>query len=547
MKINESYMPLLKNWLYGIAFYVIPFIIGYLAFRFILSDNVLHTDVDSARYMLSALVQGEAAIVALVVTLSLVAVQLAAQSYSARVIEVFRRTPDLWILMGIYGVAMFFGLGVLKLIERANPQLCAKEYICLSNLEGHISGAYYLGVFAFVALVPYIWNTLEMLKPSTVIKMLAERITVQNILSSIKEDEKAIKGEQKTDEIDPILPVIDIVRGALMKYDYETVREGLKAISDRTISILKNRTLKGIEEEQITRHTFSHITRVGRMAASKKDDESTRVIITNLYDIGRATIEPESVVQAATSLEVVGTVAVEYKLEEAAMWAAFYTKEIGKLGIEQKLDSVAIFAINSLEKLGKAAAKQEIENFTEMIVRFIEEVGKAATEKNFEDVACQSAISLAGVGIAAAEQKLENATKQATFCLGRLGTTIIESESPLKRAAKQVAESLDMVGEKAAENKLEEATKWAAADIERVGVAAAKQKFEETTWWTVVYLRNIGREAADRKMMEALKQVIESLEEILKISREQGLAKASQQAKEAVHQRKKDLNKLEIK
>ncbi len=60
--------------------------------------NFLHTDVDSARYMLSALVQGEAAIVALVVTLSLVAVQLAAQSYSARVIEMFRRTPDLWAL-----------------------------------------------------------------------------------------------------------------------------------------------------------------------------------------------------------------------------------------------------------------------------------------------------------------------------------------------------------------------------------------------------------------------------------------------------------------
>ncbi|MCZ7381481.1 MAG: DUF2254 domain-containing protein [Candidatus Methanoperedens sp.] len=176
MKINESYMPLLKNWLYGIAFYFIPFVIGYLAFRFILSDSVLHTDVDSARYMLSALVQSEAAIVALVVTLSLVAVQLAAQSYSARVIEVFRRTPDLWILMGIYGIAIFYGLGVLKMIEKANPQVNS-----LSNLEGHVAFSYYLGVFAFVALGPYIWNTLELLKPSSVIRLLAERITKKNI------------------------------------------------------------------------------------------------------------------------------------------------------------------------------------------------------------------------------------------------------------------------------------------------------------------------------------------------------------------------------
>ncbi len=116
--------------------------------------GLLHTDVDSARYMLSSLVQSEAAIVALVVTLSLVAVQLAASSYSARVIEAFRRTPDLWILIGIYGVAMFYGLGVLKLIEKANPQVNS-----LSNLEGHIAFSYYLGIFAFVALVPYIWNS----------------------------------------------------------------------------------------------------------------------------------------------------------------------------------------------------------------------------------------------------------------------------------------------------------------------------------------------------------------------------------------------------
>ena len=66
-------------------------VISHLVFSY---SGFLHTDVDSARYMLSALVQSEAAIVALVVMLSLVAVQLAAQSYSARVIEVFRRTPD---------------------------------------------------------------------------------------------------------------------------------------------------------------------------------------------------------------------------------------------------------------------------------------------------------------------------------------------------------------------------------------------------------------------------------------------------------------------
>ncbi|WP_370574038.1 hypothetical protein [Methanomethylovorans sp.] len=56
---------------------------------------------DNERYLISALVQSLAATIALVITLSLVAVQLASQSYSVRVIEVYKRNPDMWILLGI--------------------------------------------------------------------------------------------------------------------------------------------------------------------------------------------------------------------------------------------------------------------------------------------------------------------------------------------------------------------------------------------------------------------------------------------------------------
>ena len=143
----------------------------------------LHTDVDSARYMLSALIQGEFAVVTLVVTLSLVAMQLMAQSYSPRIIETFRRTPDLWILITIYGFAIFSGLLVLKLIEKANPLINN-----LSNLEWYVTFSYYFGVFAFIALVPYFWKTFKLLKPSTVIDMLAEEITMENILHATEEE-----------------------------------------------------------------------------------------------------------------------------------------------------------------------------------------------------------------------------------------------------------------------------------------------------------------------------------------------------------------------
>src|SRR5574341_1383071 len=140
----------ISRWVRGLTFYfslcVAVMVALHVSFSYFC---LLHTDVDSARYMLSALIQGEFAVVTLVVTLSLVAMQLMAQSYSPRIIETFRRTPDLWILIAIYGFAIFFGLLVLKLIEEANSLINSQ-----SNLEWYVAFSYYFGVFAFVALVP---------------------------------------------------------------------------------------------------------------------------------------------------------------------------------------------------------------------------------------------------------------------------------------------------------------------------------------------------------------------------------------------------------
>ncbi len=378
-----------------------------------------HTDVDSARYMLSALVQSEAAIVALVVTLSLVAVQLAAQSYSARVIEVFRKAPDLWILMGIYGISIFYGLGVLKMIERVNPQLCAKEYICLSNLEGHILGAYYLGVFAFVALVPYMWKMFDMLKPSTVIDMLSKRITKQNILTAIR------KGEEKSGDNDPIQPIIDIVRCSLMKYDYETVRYGLEAIGNRCNHIFSNENFKVEEEKKISEHIFTHLTRVGKLAVSKEDDDSTRQVISTLYKNGITAAKnelKETVHKASSSIRFIGTSAAEKGLEASTEKAASSLEEIGKALVEKNLEintkEAGWWEAKFLEEIGVKAAEYNMENAVNVVLGYLGELGMEAAKKNLNNTIQNIASSIDVVRKEAAKQKIEGTNKLAAEALG---------------------------------------------------------------------------------------------------------------------------------
>ncbi len=80
--------------LFNLVLLVVTYVFAHL--------DPFHTEPTSARYMLSALIQSQAAIVAIVVSLTLIAVQLTASAYSPRVIRIFRDNPDMWLLLGLY-------------------------------------------------------------------------------------------------------------------------------------------------------------------------------------------------------------------------------------------------------------------------------------------------------------------------------------------------------------------------------------------------------------------------------------------------------------
>ncbi len=90
---------------------------------------------ENARYMLSALVQCEATVVSIVVSLSLVALQLSA-SYSPRLVSIFKRSRSFWFTVILYTFTIILTLTALKLIGYKGAEV-------LVNLS------YFLGVVCF--------------------------------------------------------------------------------------------------------------------------------------------------------------------------------------------------------------------------------------------------------------------------------------------------------------------------------------------------------------------------------------------------------------
>ena len=261
----------------------------YCAFNYF---DLYHTDADSARYMLSAMVQAQAAIIAIVITMTLIAVQLTASAYSPRVIRIFRDNPDMWILLGCYGISILYGLIVLKMVEGMGGEVVSQDVFwslgCISiSFESCVSFAYWLGAFTLVALVLHMLDIIDLLKPEHIIKRLAIKITKGEILKS-KED--------------PIQPIMDIIHGSVMKYDIATTRIGLKVVTDQIIEIIDSNSQK-----EISSRFCDHLERIGKLALSREDSESVIKILESLKSFEESTAEKRLKVapsQAAQSWEL---------------------------------------------------------------------------------------------------------------------------------------------------------------------------------------------------------------------------------------------------
>jgi hypothetical protein len=533
-EVNEwksRYLWTSRIFVYSILLLLVIFVGAILFANF----NLFHTDVTSARYMLSAVVQTQSAIVAIVITLTLIAVQLTASAYSPRVIDIFKKNPDMWLLLSCYGVSIFYGFIVLKLVEETEGGAVSQSVIwslgpISISFESCVSMAYWLGAFTFVALFPYMWYIISLLKSENIIIRLANEITKDKILEYNKWAETS-GGVEKRLVAGPIQPVVDIIHAAIMKYDLETTRFGLKAITDQVIKILGIKILGSDDEIKISEHFCSHLTRVGRLAISREDDGSTTEVIKNLLDFGESTAKKgleRATLHAIESLGEVGKAAVEKGFGDVTTQVAISLGEVGKAAVEKGLKVQTVRAILLLGEVGKAAVEKGFEDVTWQIPESLGEVGKVAAEKGLEVQTVLAALSLGEVGEAAAKKGLEVQTGRAALLLGEVGKAA--AEKGLEDVTTKVAFALGGVGEAAVKKGLEDETSQVALSLGEVGKAAAEKGLEDVIALVIGYLGRVGSEAVKKGVEKAILQVARSLADVGEAAADKGLKHATMQA-----------------
>ena len=278
----------------------------------------------------------------MVVSLSLVAVQLAASSYSSRVIDFFKNYPDLWIILFIYTYSIFYGLRILKIIIDGDN----------SQIEYDISTAFQLGMYVFIATIVYIYTIIGLLNPSKIIQNLVQRIEVSSVSSS----------KRLGDKEDPFQPVVDIAISSLMKYDGGTLADVLEAISSRKKILFYEGSPCG---NDIGLRLFEHLLGLGKLAAERKDEYATNLVINEIAQIGVYVAEnklEKAAIQAAVSLGQVGVKAAENKLGLVVGLVAVSLGQVGVKAAENKFENAAIRAASALTLIREKAAENNLVN-----------------------------------------------------------------------------------------------------------------------------------------------------------------------------------------
>lgn len=202
-------------------------------------------DYSNRLYLLSSIVQALAAILALLVTLTLVATQLAAEAYSPRVVRLRLRDPWLWGAVGLYLAAILWAL-------------LFQSWLGLLG-EKSVDIAILFAAEALLYLVPFTLATLRSLDPESMARSFARTGQYEALDDMIR---------KATNEA-----LLSVVEGALQLLTIGAERELLEA-GDRV----------GVREGAAHR-VGARFRSIGRHACQRKNIDALGAVQDTLGDV----------------------------------------------------------------------------------------------------------------------------------------------------------------------------------------------------------------------------------------------------------------------
>ncbi len=464
-------------WILWTTIYSLFFIITIITcFSGFYQFHLFQTDVNSARYLLSALIQCQAAIISIVITLTLIAVQMTASTYTPRVTAIFGKNPNMWLLLFFYALSIVGGALVLKTIT-------GNDGTIPNTTEIFVSIIFALGIFTLIALFIYIRNIIELLKVENIVKRLANEIDNKDILD---EEKGALQS------------IFDIIHKSIMNYDLATMRGSLSELNFRFIDLINANTKNSVESEGI------------EDSSNYFPNEGSNIDISNIFcryiercsRIALKNDDEESIIEILTILDLFAQSIAEQKLEQSFRNALDSIKTIGILSLEFNYLNACSVAEKSIGRAGKNAAINDLDFSHFLLIDALEEIGCLAVAKGVYPVAMNVILDIESIEINAANNNIFSHLIPAVKSIERIALDVQDKE--FEEISVKSIEIIKELSRYAFEANDEDGVVDILRSLDNIACASMSIKFEGTLYRTIRTIRYILDNALDKHFNNAL-------------------------------------------
>ncbi len=397
-------------------------ILGYCCF--INFFGIYPFDTENERALITVIIESQAAIISIVITLSLVAIQITASQYSSTIIDYIKRHPDFWILLIIYLISIIIGLFSLKTLNLNDPLSAS-----------YVSFELGLAIFTFIIIVPFIKSTTTLLKSKVIVEDIAKQIEKNSVLFQ--------------DENFNLL--FNIIESSMQKYDLEVTIDGLIRINGIVISIIQKSSDQEIERifdsyfkkiakiqflsenlncDFITAHTCNNYYFAIEEIIQKKSAQNLEFPISSLYNIAKRATEKKSNLLFHTSINFLTKIALmtaeknrndEYDITVKSIL------NLGKLSISLNNHNNFAICIEKLESIAEFHVSNKDDSKLKDIVLFYSILLDDAILQNFHISLDEMTISLGKISkkIILEKQKLDDSILIISSVLKKICNTSI--------------------------------------------------------------------------------------------------------------------------
>lgn len=282
----------LPNWLLAITFFlpIIGFVLGWIV--------QVHPMSVNTRFVLSALISGQASILAIVFSVTVIGVQLVATRYSPRMISLFTRAPILVFTFSLFIFSIAVDIGLLYNVPSASHRL-------------HTAGSYSaigLSLASVIALFVFIQAAIRQSTPEGIIDAFVKDLTPDKYLSQI---ERMVEDELRN--VHPLQPLYSMVMEALSNRRRATAEIALRNYGNHSRGLFEEfqeRESFEKEESRVSRDLFKPILeeQLPRIVLHAEEQDESHIVgeatdwIYKLGDAGLELSEPTVSRQAVNGL-----------------------------------------------------------------------------------------------------------------------------------------------------------------------------------------------------------------------------------------------------